>query len=360
MEVVLKFIVMLLCLVLMCAGTSYYARANTELPPQVVILQYHHVATNTPAVTSITPHMFREHMQYISEHHQVFRLKDALDAIQNNRSLPANAIAITFDDGYENILQNAHPVLTEFGFPYTIFINPDSINTLKGQLSWQQVKQMQPLADFANHTLDHVHLLQRNNAENEQQWLSRVMNNIEQAEQKLQQRLGYSLKWLAYPYGEFNLALQRTLTEAGYLAFGQQSGAVAGHSQFTALPRFPAAGQYAKLDTLKTKMKAIAMPVMSHSPKDHQRSIGDSMESLTLTLADNHPDMLSTQLACYFKGKRIVPSVDNNQVKIALDHTFTAGRVRINCTAPSKSAKGRFYWHSVAFFTPTEKGVFLD
>ncbi|WP_371194314.1 polysaccharide deacetylase family protein [Glaciecola sp. SC05] len=356
----MKNVVMLVCFALVWLSKPHYALAQKQLPPQVVILQYHHVANNTPAATSVTPETFRQHMQYLSEHHQVVRLKDAIAAIQNNRPLPENAISITFDDGYENILTNAHPILMEFGFAYTVFINPSSINTLGDQMTWQQVKQMQPLADFANHTLDHLHLLQRLSNENENQWLSRVMANIEDAEQQLLEQLGYSYKWLAYPYGEFNTQLQKALSEAGYIAFGQQSGAVAKHSQFNALPRFPAAGRYANIDTLKVKMSSIAMPVISHSPSGHQRSPGDVMTDFSLSLDGNNTDLNQQQLACFFKGERIVPNVSNNIMQIELEHTFTPGRVRINCTAPSKSRKGRFYWHSVAFFTPTEKGIFLD
>jgi hypothetical protein len=186
------------------------------------------------------------------------------------------------------------------------------------------------------------------------------MRNIEDAEQQLSQKLGYSYKWLAYPYGEYNNPLQSALADAGYLAFGQQSGAMANHSQITAIPRFPAAGRYANLDTLKVKMSSIAMPIVKHSPQGNQRTVGERMNTLKLQLHEQHADMNKAQLACFFKGNRIVPSVNNTEIEIALDHTFTPGRIRVNCTAPSKSSKGRFYWHSVAFFTPTENGVFLD
>lgn len=360
----MKSIAIALNVVLFCISNMHYAFAQEQLPPQVVILQYHHISSTTPAITSVSPETFKAHMQYLSENHSVIRLKDALEAIQEGRSLPANAISITFDDGYENILTNGHPILTDFNFPYTIFINPDSIGNLGGQLTWDQVKQMAPLADFANHTLDHLHLLQREPLETESQWLMRVMSNIEQAEKLLLQALGYSYRWLAYPYGEYNLSLQKAISEAGYIGFGQQSGAVAKHSEFSALPRFPAAGRYANLDTLKVKMASIAMPVVNHYPQGHQRKVGDVMTKFTLELktsASNvNGDMNQSQMACFFHGERFVPSINNNEISITLNHTFKPGRVRINCTAPSKQFRGRFYWHSVAFFTPTKDGRFLE
>jgi peptidoglycan/xylan/chitin deacetylase (PgdA/CDA1 family) len=334
--------------------------ASFAQKPQVVALQYHHVATNTPAVTSVTPDVFREHMEYLNEHHTVIRLKDALEAIQQGNQLPQNAIAITFDDGYLNILENGHPILAEFNFPYTVFINPLSIAQRRDQLNWEQLKEMQPLADFANHTLDHLHLLQRENDETQQAWLNRVMQNILEAEDILEQRLGYSYRWLAYPFGEYNEALQAALAKEGFVGFGQQSGVISAHSDFTALPRFPSSGRYANLDTLKVKMAAISMPVARVNPSDNQRELHSKLDALTIELLPGQDDLRVDAFACFFGGERIVPNVDGNKLTIALNHQFKAGRARVNCTAPSRSQASRFYWHSVPFFTPTEKGIYLD
>jgi peptidoglycan/xylan/chitin deacetylase (PgdA/CDA1 family) len=353
--------------VFLCMG--HYAFASAQLPPQLVVLQYHHVDNNTPAVTSVSPAKFKEHMQYLSEHHSVMSLQAGLDAIRQNKPLPENAIAITFDDGYRNILENAHPILSEYDFPYTVFINPDSIGSLTNHLTWDEVKQMQPLADFANHTLGHPHLLVREQHESEQAWLDRVMNNILAAEDMLTSRLGYSRKWLAYPYGEFNPTLEKAINQAGFIGFGQQSGVVS-DINFSAegagdpLPRFPAAGVYANLTTLKTKMAAIAMPVVSRTPSNNLREFGSSLNEITFEIAANKPDIQTSDLACYFKGERIIPNLGNTEgnikVSIALEHSFKAGRVRINCTAPSIEKRLRYYWYSIPFFTPTETGSFLE
>jgi peptidoglycan/xylan/chitin deacetylase (PgdA/CDA1 family) len=336
------------------------AVSANEISPQVVVLQYHHVATNTPAITSVTPDTFRQHMQYLSEHHSVISLQTALDAIQQNKPIPKNAVAITFDDGYTNILENAHPILQDFDFPYTIFINPQSISSQSDQLTWDEVISMQPLADFANHTLDHIHLLERINNETEAQWLNRVMNNILQAELILKQKLGYSHRWLAYPFGEFNQALQSALLDADFIGFGQQSGVVSTHSNYGALPRFPSSGRYANLETLKVKMKSIAMPIEAVSPSQNEQALGAELEELELKLLMPNEDLRLEAMACFFAGERIIPQIDGSSATIELNHTFKPGRTRVNCTAPSRSQSGRFYWNSVPFFTPTKEGKFLD
>ncbi|WP_395338732.1 polysaccharide deacetylase family protein [Ningiella sp. W23] len=334
------------------------------LPTQVVILQYHHVDNETPPITSIKPDVFLAHMEYLKENHNVVRLRDAIEAIKQNLPLPDNAVAITFDDGYESIFKHAHPILSDFEFPYTVFVNPDSIERLSNQLTWDEVNQMSKLADFANHTLRHIHLLNKAPGESKAQWLNRIMENIAQAEAALEEKVGYSLKWLAYPFGEYNGAVKELLKEAQYIAFAQHSGAVSSHSDFLALPRFPAAGIYANLDTLKVKLKSIAMPVKHREQADKIRELDSELDSFSFSLDDSYPaiidDINVSQFACYFKGERIIPSLQGMSVNIPLKHRFDTGRVRVNCTAPSKAHNGRFYWHSVAFFTPNEEGLFED
>ena len=88
--------------------------------PNAAILLYHHVSSSTPASTSISPEAFKSHMEYLDAHHTVVSLQDVVSAIQHNTTLPENAVAITFDDGYANILDNAHPILADLGFPLSL------------------------------------------------------------------------------------------------------------------------------------------------------------------------------------------------------------------------------------------------
>ena len=324
----------------------------------LVILQYHHVSNATPASTSVTPETFREHMTYLNTHFQVIDLRDALSKLKNNEPLPKKAVAITFDDGYRNILDNAHPILTSFDFPYTVFINPAIIGESSQQLTWEQVRSMQSHASFANHTLDHAHLLEMYGNENQQQWLKRVMRDIESAETLLTKEIGYSLKWLAYPYGEYNLSLKAALAENGYVGFGQQSGAISTYSDFSALPRFPAAGVYAKLDSLKVKLNSLAMPVAKVSPAQLAYTADDTLTDLQLTI--NNDDVRLTQFACYFQGKKLKFLGNNNQIVVKVNYTMQPGRTRINCTAPSNSMSGRYYWYSHPLFVATHTGEFFD
>ncbi|MEC7528354.1 MAG: polysaccharide deacetylase family protein [Pseudomonadota bacterium] len=333
--------------------------SSVSTTPNAAILLYHHVSSSTPASTSISPEAFKSHMEYLDAHHTVVSLQDVVSAIQHNTTLPENAVAITFDDGYANILDNAHPILADLGFPYTVFINPDEIGVGPKQLTWEQVIAMHnDGVVFANHTLDHLHMLNGEQAMGERAWLEKVWQNVESAEKKIEDKLDISLKYLAYPFGEYNTALANKLKAEGYIGFGQHSGAVGPSSDMQALPRFPAAGPYANLATLKTKLNSLAMPVTQSSHKDPRMTTRNLSSPISLTIDSD--DVRLTQVNCFFGGDPIETSLEENVLTFTLDETLPVGRSRVNCTAPSNAQSGRYYWYSTPFFVADEGGNYPD
>lgn len=361
------------CAILLCMSIHEIAHAS----PHVSILQYHHVSDTTPDITSITPEKFAEHLKYLAEFHTVVSLEDVEEAIKQNNTLPDYAVAITFDDGYKNILENAHPLLKQHGYAYTIFINPAQIGSSSSQLNWEEVEQMSKEGvTFANHTVDHAHLLEKQPNESQQEWLDRVKRDVEMAEMIIEQQVGYSRKWLAYPFGEFDNPLKEMLADMGYLAFGQHSGAASWYVDLQALPRFPASGRYADLNSLKTKLRSLAMPVIKKSPDDPKIELNTN--SVNVSLLVDTQDFLVDRFACYYLGEKMnitskaiskaqAPShrlINENTIVhsfgFTIERKFNAGRSRVNCTAPSLTKGGRFYWYSLPFFTSTAQGKYPD
>jgi hypothetical protein len=52
-----------------------------------VILLYHHVSTQTPTVTSVTPEVFRQHLAYLNKHHTVLPLTKVIEALKQKQAL---------------------------------------------------------------------------------------------------------------------------------------------------------------------------------------------------------------------------------------------------------------------------------
>lgn len=338
---------------------SLFSFFNANAASNAAVLVYHHVSEATPASTSISPKKFREHMEYLSKHHQVVPLPDLIHALRNGLPLPDNAVAITFDDGFHNILTNGHPILKEYGFSYTVFINPGLIGKLKNQLTWEQIEEMQKQGVvFANHGYEHTHYLQRNSGETTKAWANRIIDSVKKAETLLKNKTGQNHQFLAYPYGEFNLQLKQMLLEAGYVGFAQHSGAISSNSDFGALPRFAAAGIYANLNTLKTKLRSLAMPVISKSEMNPELAFDNN--GIVQTIKLDSEDFRMSQVNCFMNGKAMPAQTDNNSLTLVIDSTLPPGRTRINCTAPSIVQKGRYYWYSQPWFVPTKEGRWLE
>lgn len=316
-----------------------------------VILQYHHVSASTPASTSVTPEQFREQMQYLAENDFIVKpLSEVVHAIKNNQIIAAKTVVITFDDGYRSIAKTAHPILKEYGFPYTLFVSIEPIKAkYREMMSWDELILLSKEgAEIANHSWAHEYLIRKLEGESEVEWLARIENNILMTESEISLATGQNHKMLAYPYGEYNQAIESMLASHGFIGLGQQSGAVGHYSSLTALPRFPVAGVYADLASLKVKLHSLNMPVLSQNISDPELKKGHWRPELKVTL--DVSDIYPHQMMCYIQGQGAKAPlwISGNEFSIRAELDLPVGRSRYNCTVPSKSNTG-YYWFSQAW-----------
>ncbi len=91
------------------------------------ILMYHRcvdapLGVSTPTV-NVTPGRLRKQLQGLLERGFCpWTLRQALEAARQSQPIPENVFVVTFDDGYENNLLYALPVLEALQVPATIFI----------------------------------------------------------------------------------------------------------------------------------------------------------------------------------------------------------------------------------------------
>lgn len=101
------------------------------------ILAYHRVLPPAdtddfdfdPELISASVQGFRRQMQLLSRRFQPVPLMQAVEALIGARQLPPNAVAVTFDDGYDDNYLHAFPVLRELHIPATFFVSTDHIDT---------------------------------------------------------------------------------------------------------------------------------------------------------------------------------------------------------------------------------------
>jgi peptidoglycan/xylan/chitin deacetylase (PgdA/CDA1 family) len=137
---------------------------------------------------------------------------------------PTNAtrrVAITFDDGYEDFLSAAFPVLQQHGYAASVFLPTayigDRPREFKGRpcLSWSQVKELAKAGvEFGSHTVNHPQL----HGLPEQI----LREEVYRSKQEIEERLGRAISSFCYPYAfpehdrVFCTGFRTLLAEAGY------------------------------------------------------------------------------------------------------------------------------------------------
>jgi len=352
-EVGMRITAVILCLLF----NVFYSSTSQA----VAILQYHHVSDTTPTSTSISVEQFTRHMNYLKQQEfKVLPLTDIITGLKAGKTFDQKTVAITFDDGYLNVLTNADPILKALEFPYSLFVSPaDIAQNRVNMLNWEQLKTMsQSGVLILNHSMSHQHLNRQLEAETAEQWKARVSDDITQAQAEIDNQLGEQPKYLAYPYGEYNHELLKLVDTLGFIGLGQHSGAVSPKSNFAALPRFPASGRYANLKTLKIKLQTMVMPVTkitNDNPQLDQHTKGNPKRpELVMTL--NLSDIYKPTIACYILGEKVEPIwINNSSFSIASNVNLPAGRSRYNCTAQSRKKSG-YYWFSQPWINRNNDG----
>ena len=87
------------------------------------ILMYHRVAILHRDIwdLAVSPENFDEQVAYIRKHRSPMSMDDLVQRLRSG-TLPADAIALTFDDGYRDNLVNAQPILVRHNVPATVFV----------------------------------------------------------------------------------------------------------------------------------------------------------------------------------------------------------------------------------------------
>jgi peptidoglycan/xylan/chitin deacetylase (PgdA/CDA1 family) len=112
--------------------------------PGLRILYYHRVSHDRDPL-AITPDAFRRQMDALAASGQ--RVVDLYDVDDLALAPGEAAVALTFDDGYRDVLECALPVLREHGFPSTVFVVPGAIAGTTA-FAWYPRGAMPPVAGW--------------------------------------------------------------------------------------------------------------------------------------------------------------------------------------------------------------------
>jgi peptidoglycan/xylan/chitin deacetylase (PgdA/CDA1 family) len=205
------------------------------------ILMYHSIADNSDDPYSVSVDAFRKQISWLSEYgFDVVPLSFLLQSIQaRNYRILRKKVVITFDDGYQDFLKNALPVLLERGAPATVFLVTDMLG---GRAPWNEsgthvrlmsedeVRSIKAQGiSLGSHTATHAKLTLLDHED-----LQRQLRDSHDA----LTNLGESFYSFSYPWGQWTRQIVDAVKAAGYecaVAVGEQTRLTAANAYL--LPR---------------------------------------------------------------------------------------------------------------------------
>lgn len=308
-----------------------------------VILQYHNVADDTPASTSVTPEQFAMHLDRLErEGFRVLPLDELVAAVRGGLDPREKVVAITFDDGARNLYDNALPLLDRRGWKAAVFVATELIGQ-RGMLTPEQLRDMHRRGHLVlNHSHSHPHMVRNRPGENDTRRARRLRAEIEQARARLADWLGEPPPpYFAWPYGEFDAVAVRVLHALDHIGFAQGSGALDAAGPWHAVPRIPVNRQYADWPSLRDKLLALPLPVRRTQPE-----YGVTREARPVLDLWLEGDWTRRPLDCFAGGERVLPGrrLEGGLTRLTLQAPVPVGRGRFTCTAAA--GEGRFWWYS--------------
>ena len=208
-------------LTLGATGASHQASRAASTPAadsiRVPILVYHSVMPHHPGQTAeqrvldVDDSVFVAQMRYlVNRGYHVVSFAALVDALEGRDTLPNHAVVLTFDDGWENQYHHAFPILRRFGFTATFFVFTTPIGKDGKLMTWEQLRALQAAGmTIGSHTRTHPILPDYHAA---------LHNEIVMSREDIQEHLGRTPDFFAYPFGAWDAESAAWALKAGYRA----------------------------------------------------------------------------------------------------------------------------------------------
>jgi peptidoglycan/xylan/chitin deacetylase (PgdA/CDA1 family) len=235
------------------------------------VLMYHNVCPlpveEAGFYQHVLPSQFADQMLFLRRGGwRVVSLMHLVDLLQAGRPLPPRTVAITFDDGYHDLLA-AWPHLARRGYPATIFLTTGYVG--KRSFCWlerygEEVSGIRPLswsevddlarqgAEFGSHTVSHMPAELLDDRQ--------LLAELTRSKADIEERLGCPVSLFSLPFacpeGEGAWArLAALLARAGYSgAVTTAIGRLGPGADVMSLPRLPMSA-YDSLATFEAKIE---------------------------------------------------------------------------------------------------------
>ncbi|MCF6257710.1 MAG: poly-beta-1,6-N-acetyl-D-glucosamine N-deacetylase PgaB [Gammaproteobacteria bacterium] len=218
---------------------------TTPAYAELIVLSYHEADhkldnhSDFDAMTLKTSELAAQFSWLKEQGYVSINIDDLLAAQKGTRTLPDNAVLLSFDDGYLGMYTQVYPLLRAFDFQAVIAVVGRWMETPNGKkvaygtksvarenfLTWAQIREMvkSGRVEIASHSYDLHHGIlanpqgntqpaatsQRYNAnasqyENEKQYRQRIYNDLKRNSDLITRKTGKKPRVLVWPYGAHN------------------------------------------------------------------------------------------------------------------------------------------------------------
>jgi peptidoglycan/xylan/chitin deacetylase (PgdA/CDA1 family) len=181
-----------------------------------------HTLEESRSDISFSPALFRRGLGGLrARGYRTLSLQQVVDGLRPGE-FPERALAITFDDGYRTVYEEAFPALQERGLSATVFLTVGSggagtadarLPSWKGRdmLSWGEIREMHRAGlHFGAHTLSHPDLTRLR--------VEQVEAEMRDSKATIEDALGAAVTCFAYPYGRLDARSQAVAREHFFCA----------------------------------------------------------------------------------------------------------------------------------------------
>jgi peptidoglycan/xylan/chitin deacetylase (PgdA/CDA1 family) len=192
-------------------------------PPALLV--YHGVgpAAGDPNRLLVDPALLESHVRYLKR--RDYRFVTAEELLAESPPRPGTAV-LTFDDGFQNWLTAAVPVLERLGVQATFYVCPGIFGGQHWDLDGEEGQLLDEAGarelvaagmELGSHSLSHPDLRTLDDAE--------LRRELEESKSAVEQITGGPCRTLAYPFGLYDDRVVAAAGAAGYeLAFGWLPG----------------------------------------------------------------------------------------------------------------------------------------
>jgi peptidoglycan/xylan/chitin deacetylase (PgdA/CDA1 family) len=181
----------------------------------IPVLYYHRVGRFAPGEArkmNVEPERFRAQMKLLREKHRPVSLDEVV------AGAPAGSVAVTFDDGYRDLMEHALPVLREFRIPATFFVVVEAVGGKDGWyrgdrdiVTWEDLRALVAAGlGVGSHSLTHARLDRCDEAT--------ARRELVESKRVLEEKLSMRVDHFAWPQGESTEVARQAAAEAGYRA----------------------------------------------------------------------------------------------------------------------------------------------